>query len=634
MCGICGIYGRASPDELIASTRTMLDTIRHRGPDHQGIHGSDRCAIGANRLAIIDIRSGDQPIHNEDGSVWIVYNGEIYNFKELAKGLLSKGHTFYTNTDTEVIVHLYEEYGTEGFERLNGMFAFALYDNSRKRLVLARDRAGIKPLYHCGLYSGVAFASEMKALLSLKDRSYGLSLPGVAQYLAYDYTPGKNTVVKDIFRIAPGTCLIGSGNGIEEKRFAGIKIRTEEQPTGISHSENAYILRLEDVLSSTMKDQMTADVPVGIFLSGGIDSSTIAYFASRINPGIRSFSLAFEDPSFDESRYARMVSDKLGLTHRSEVFAYESFIGLFQHITDFMDDPIADPSVVPTYALSRLAGRSVRVVLSGEGGDEMFAGYPTYIAHKFAPLYNSLPKSIREKVIGPLISLLPVSPKNFSLDFIAKRFIGSASQQVIERHTEWMGGFSYGELGLLLKEGVFASIEHSIFRPAEEIAKQTTGLSDPERANIMDIFMYLPDDLLAKIDRATMAASVESRVPLLDNRVIEFCMSLPFEYKLRGISQKRILKKLMKDKLPDVVIDRKKKGFGVPITQWLQGGLAHEAEALLSQEAIEGMDIFNHAYIARLLREHLQRSHDHRKKLWSIMVLVRWLQRYRTSLGL
>ncbi len=633
MCGICGICGHAPTGELIAATRTMLDTIRYRGPDHQGIHGADQYAIGANRLAIIDIRTGDQPIHNEDSSVWIVYNGEIYNFKELREILRSRGHIFYTNTDTEVIVHLYEEYGTEGFERLNGMFAFALYDDTQKRLVLARDRAGIKPLYY-GLNDGIAFASEMKALLALRGRTYRLSLSGVAQYLVYDYTPGKDTVVKDIFRVVPGTCLISDRDGIYERRFAAIGFAKDQRRTGDLRSEEAAAGQLGDLLAETIKDQLTADVPVGIFLSGGIDSSTIAYFASKIAPGIHSFSIAFEDRSFDEGSYARSVSERLGLEHHSLVFTYPLFVDLFRHMTDFMDEPVADPSALPTYALSKLAGGQVKVVLSGEGGDEMFAGYPTYSAHKFAPLYNSLPQPIRSKVIEPLVRMLPVSPTNFSLDFIAKRFIGSASQPAMERHLAWMGSFSYDELGMLFKEELFKGIEHSIFRPAEEVVKQAGGVPDAEMANIMDIFMYLPDDLLTKIDRATMAASIESRVPLLDNRIISFCMALPFEYKLKGISQKHILKKLMKGKLPDVIINRRKKGFGIPVTRWLQGDFAHEAEALLSQEAIGSLDMFNHLYIERLLKEHSRGIHDHRKKLWSIMVLVKWLQRHSAFLDL
>ena len=626
MCGICGIYRDAGRDELTACTKQMLDAMRYRGPDQQGIHAFDRCVIGANRLSIIDIEKGDQPIHNEDASIWVVYNGEVYNFKELRKKLLLQGHRFYTDTDTEVIVHLYEQEGIEGFEKLNGMFAFALFDRRQQRLVLARDRIGIKPLYY-SLSDGITFASEMKALLALKNKSYHLNLSGVAQYFAHDYTPAPDTVVNGIFKLMPGFCLMYEQGHSHEKAFAAVP----EPFTDASKDQGQPESRLETLLFDSVRDQMVADVPVGIFLSGGIDSSTVAYFASRIKPDVESFSIAFEEPSFDENKYALMVSKALGLKHYSEVFTFGVFRGLFDHLMDFMDEPVADPSFLPTYFLSRLAAEHVKVVLSGEGGDEMFAGYPTYRAHGFSSLYGSLPAFIRKYALEPLVDMLPVSSRNFSFDFISKKFIRSAMMPVHKRHIQWMAGFSDEEFGLLFKQGMFDRTG-DMYQRAGTLAEKVSALSDPEIANVLDILMYLPDDLLVKVDRATMFASIESRVPLLDNRLVEFSMALPFGYKIKGLTQKYLLKWLMKGKLPDRIINRKKKGFGIPLTKWLQHDFRPEAESLLSKDSIESTGLLNYAYIDKLLKEHTAKAYDHRKKLWPVIVFVQWLQRYKIRL--
>ena len=626
MCGICGIYRDAGRDELTACTKQMLDAMRYRGPDQQGIHAFDRCVIGANRLSIIDIEKGDQPIHNEDASIWVVYNGEVYNFKELRKKLILQGHRFYTDTDTEVIVHLYEQEGIEGFEKLNGMFAFALYDQRLQRLVLARDRIGIKPLYY-SLSDGITFASEIKALLALKNKSYHLNLSGVAQYFAHDYTPAPNTVVNGIFKLMPGFCLMYEQGHSHEKAFAAAPAPLPDTINNQGEPES----RLETLLFDSVRDQMVADVPVGIFLSGGIDSSTVAYFASKIKPDVESFSIAFEEPSFDENKYALMVSKALGLKHYSEVFTFGVFRGLFDHLMDFMDEPVADPSFLPTYFLSRLAAEHVKVVLSGEGGDEMFAGYPTYRAHGFSSLYGSVPALIRKYALEPLVDMLPVSSRNFSFDFISKKFMRSALMPVHKRHIQWMAGFSDAELDLLFKDGILDRTT-DIYRHAGTLAEKVSALSDPEIANVLDIRMYLPDDLLVKVDRATMFASIESRVPLLDNRLVEFSMALPFGYKIKGLTQKYLLKRLMKGKLPDRIINRKKKGFGIPLTKWLQHDFRREAESLLSKDSIENTGLLNYAYIDRLLKEHTAKTHDHRKKLWPVIVFVQWLQRYKIGL--
>ncbi|MGB9735254.1 MAG: asparagine synthase (glutamine-hydrolyzing) [bacterium] len=623
MCGIAGIYRQDQEHNLVEGIKIMLDAIKYRGPDQQGIKVFDQCVIGANRLSIIDIQKGDQPIHNEDDSIWIVYNGEIYNFRELRETLIKHGHVFYTNTDTEVVVHLYEQEGIDGFEKLNGMFAFAIYDLKQKRLIIARDKIGIKPLYY-SLSNGIVFASEMKALLALRDINYHLNLLGVYMYFMYDYTPCPSTVVKEIHKLKPGTSLIVEQGQIYEKKFSSINFKKYGDNTG---DEKAIKGQLDIILHDSVKAQMIADVPVGIFLSGGIDSSTIAYYASRISPDIKTFSISFDEPSFDESRYAQLVSKHLGLRHYSAEFNFELFKRLYERLTDFMDEPVADPSFLPTYFLSTLASEYVKVVLSGEGGDEMFAGYPTYIAHRFADVYNKIPSILKLSVIEPLIKMLPVSSKNFSFDFVAKRFIKGVNLPVHKRHIEWMGGFSQQELSLLLKDGLLQQTSMDFYDPAKNIITWFNTISDPELANMLDILLYLPDDLLVKADRTTMFASIEARVPLLDNRLIDFSMSLPFNYKIRGFTQKYIVKALMKDRLPDVIINRKKKGFGIPVARWLRKEFRYKSELILSKDAIEPAGLFNYEYVHRLLKEHVTGMHDHRKKIWSLLVFVGWLQK-------
>ena len=625
MCGICGIYGDTGRDELTACTKKMLDSMRYRGPDQQGMHAFDRCVIGTNRLSIIDLEKGDQPVHNEDASVWVAYNGEIYNFKELRKTLLVQGHSFYTDTDTEVIVHLYEQEGTEGFKKLNGMFAFALYDDKQKRLVLVRDRVGIKPLYY-SISNGIVFASEMKVLLALKDRNYHLNLTGVARYFTHDYTPAPDTVVDGICKLLPGTCLVYGQGHSSLTRYAALPVPSP----GTIVREHELESQLESLLNDSIRDQMAADVPVGIFLSGGIDSSTVAYFASKLQPDIETFSMAFDEPSFDEDRYAVMLSRYLGLKHTAGMFTFDIFRGLFDRLMDFMDEPVADPSFLPTYYLSRMAGGQVKVVLSGEGGDEMFAGYPTYPAHRFAALYASLPEFVRRHGIEPLVARLPVASTNFSLDFVAKKFLGPALLPVHIRHIQWMGGFSPAELGMLFREGV-ADDSAQVYGRSGELALKAVGMPDAEIANMLDFLMYLPDDLLVKLDRTTMAASIESRVPLLDNRIVEFSMALPFGYKIKGLTQKYLLKRVMKGKLPGRIINRKKKGFGIPLTKWLQHDFRREAESVLSEESLGHSGLFNADYVARLLREHVTNTYDHRKKLWPLLVFVKWLHAYKIN---
>lgn len=629
MCGIAGIYRKAPEHELINYVKIMLDEIRHRGPDQQGIKVFAHCVIGANRLSIIDMKSGDQPIHNEDETVWIVYNGEIYNFKELKHTLIQQGHVFYTNTDTEIIVHLYEQEGIKGFDKLNGMFAFAIYDQKNSRLVIARDKIGIKPIYY-SLSNGITFASEMKALLSLKDINYHLNLSGIVKYFIYDYTPCPFTVVKEIFKLKPGTCLIKEQDRIYEKQFSTIDLKNTYN--SIKESEETIKEELDTILFDSIKSQMIADVPVGIFLSGGIDSSTIAYYASKINPDIQTFSVSFNEASFDESRFAILVSRHLGLRHYSNIFSFGVFINLYDHLADFMDEPVADPSFLPTYFLSTLASNYVKVVLSGEGGDEMFGGYPTYIAHRFANIYNKLPYILREAVIEPFVKKLPVSSKNFSVDFVAKRFIESVRLSVYKRHIQWMGGFSEQELPVLLKTDLLRQESVDFNLDIQKLMKRFGSISDPEIANILDVILYLPDDLLLKVDRATMFASIESRVPLLDNKVVSFSLALPFNYKIKGLTQKYIIKALMKHRLPSSIINRGKKGFGIPITKWLRGDFKDKAESTLSKDNIDFTDLFNYKYISRLLKEHISGKYDHRKKIWSLLVFMSWMQKNKLKI--
>ena len=622
MCGIAGFIGQG--DKQILSE--MTDSIRHRGPDEEGFFVLGNVNLGMRRLSIIDLAGGKQPIFNEDGQIAVIFNGEIYNFLELKEELVKKGHQFKTKSDTEVIAHLYEEEGEQLFKKLNGMFAVALWDNKKKKLVLARDRFGKKPLYYCVFDQTFVFGSELKAILKHPSVKRELDLEALNYYLTYEYVPTPKTIFKNIFKLEPASYLILHNGKIEKERFYQIKFGLYPEKL----SEREYLAEFDKGLEMAVSSRLISDVPLGIFLSGGLDSGTIAYYAQKASSQkIKTFSIGFSDPSFDESVYARKVSHHLDTEHHEHILEAEELFNLVPKITDLLDEPLADASIVPTYLLSKFTKEKVTVALSGDGGDELLMGYPTFQAHQLARYYLKIPRGIREKFLKQIIGRLPVSFGNISLDYRLKRFILGLEYKPEYHDLIWIGSFTDKEKKKLFRPEILQSLSNvNEFDILDRYEQEVKGRPFLEKAVYLYLKTYLLDDILVKTDRASMFASLEVRAPFLDYQLVDFINSIPIDLKLKGFTTKYILKKLMADKLPLDIVNRKKKGFGVPVARWLRGELRPLLLEVLSRENIEKCGIFNYAYVKQLIDEHLSGRRDNRKLLWTVMIFQMWQQKW------
>lgn len=605
--------------------------MTHRGPDDQGILLRDRVGLGVRRLAIIDPAGGHQPIHNQDGTAWIVLNGEIYNFPELRERLAERGHRFYTRTDTEVVVHAYDEWGERCVEQLNGMFAFAVWDTQQRTLFLARDRLGIKPLYYAVTSDGLTFASELKALFALPGLRREVDLAALDDYLALEYVPSPRCIITGVQKLLPGHTLTWklAGGGAHVRQYWDIDLGAGEgEPDRKPLREHADELR--SLLLECVRKELISDVPLGVFLSGGIDSSTVAAMMAQLTPGnVNSFSIGFADASFDESAYAREVANHLGTNHRELILEPSMLSDLVPAVTEQLDEPLADASIVPTYLLARFARRHVTVALGGDGGDELFAGYPTLLAHRFATYYQRMPGLIRRRLLAPLVGRFPVSMDNLSLDFKLKRFVLGAGYPLGERHVRWLGSFTSEERAELLTPEVSDYLGRSQRNDlvAEHLARHV--LRDPlNQVLYLDMKMYLENDILVKLDRASMMASLEARVPLLNVDLVEHVARLPVSLKLRGQRSKYLLKRALRGVLPNPILQRGKKGFGMPVAKWLRGPLKELALATLAPDKIRREGFFRPAYVGRLLDDHLSGRRDNRKQLWTLFMFERWYDHY------
>jgi asparagine synthase (glutamine-hydrolysing) len=629
MCGITG-WAYLDPRAINASPigshellSAMCNRMIHRGPDSEGTIVNNGVALGMRRLAIIDLSSnGEQPVFNEDKSIFAVLNGEIYNYPYLRSHLEKLGHRFIGESDTEVIPHLYEEYDIEMLDHLNGMFAFALWDGRKKRLVIARDRLGEKPLYWGVFDNKLIFASEPKVLLGHPSVQPRLNLDALRLYLSFDYVPAPHSIYQDVFKLPAAHALILENGEINIRRYWNLSFK---KPLAIPSEEEATE-HLRELLGDAVKMRLVSDVPLGILLSGGIDSSTIAALAVRssTNP-IDTFSMSFNEPSFDESSHARRVSAFLGTHHHEELLSVDLAAELISDIGSWLDEPLSDPSILPTYLLSRFARRYVTVALGGDGGDELFAGYPMYIGHKLARFYQHVPNFIQQSIIGPLVKALPVKTRNLSFDFKARRFIAGLNyKDVVARHHVWFGSFAPHEQELLLATNIKHVTNGDIYRDARQLYDECDAKDIIDRALYMDTKLYLGEDLLTKVDRSSMAVSLEVRAPFLDHRVVEFAAQLPVEYKLRGLTTKYILKRAAAPLLPPTVRRRSKKGFGVPIADWLKNRLRPLARDLLSPARIKRHGLFNESYVSQLQHEHELGLADHRKLLWTLLIFELW----------
>jgi asparagine synthase (glutamine-hydrolysing) len=625
MCGIAGfvnVHGRAAGRNIL---ERMTATIAHRGPDGDGFHIDGPVGLGHRRLAIIDVSGGAQPMSNEDGTVWITYNGELYNETELRPELERRGHRYRTRADTESIVHGYEDAREDlagFFARLNGMFALAIWDAARGRLVLARDRFGQKPLYYYhGPDGGLVFASEPKALLAHPDVPRRLDRAGLARYLFYEYVPAPHSIWEGIRKLPPASHLIWEAGRLREGRYHQPRVPPGDGAGTLLPFERMVQPFWEGFRAAVARHRRS-DVPLGVFLSGGVDSSSVAAALCEVQPAktVRTFSIGFDDPSFDESAHFHAVARHLGTDHHERSFSARTVLDLLPEVATWLDEPFGDASILPTHLLSRFARESVTVALGGDGADELLAGYPTFPAERAARLFRRLPRSARA-LVGAAAGRLPVDHANFSLDFKLKQFLRGASEPPALAHQRWLGSFSGAEIAALLVAGDPVGVE------AEHLARSARLPEAPDaltRSLLLYQDTYLPDDILTKVDRASMACSLEVRAPFLDTALADALGMLPASYKLARGTTKRLLKAAATDRLPASVIRRPKKGFGIPVARWLRGPLAGLLDDLLGAERLARQGLFRPEEVARRVAEHRAGVRDHRKPLWTLLVFQLW----------
>lgn len=621
MCGITGFVGRGNKEIL----EKMTLTLKHRGPDEQGFFIKENVGLGHTRLSIIDLATGQQPIFNEDKTVSLIVNGEIYNFGELRKNLMQKGHCFKSQSDSEVIVHLYEDKGEEFLKELNGMFALALWDDVDNKLILARDRLGQKPLYYAFFANTLIFGSELKAVITHPQVKKELDFFSLAKYLNYEYVPVPQTIFKNIYKLRPSEYLVFSNGEIEKRKYWAINFNLNREL-----SEKEYLRQLDQHLERAVSARLMSDVPLGVWLSGGLDSTAIAYYAQKNSASpVKTFSIGFEESSFDESDYAQQAARFLGTEHHQKILTVRDYLDLVPKIAEFLDEPLADGSVVPTFLLSKFTRQKVKVALGGDGGDELFMGYPTFQAHKLAKFYQIIPSFLRNKVIEPIVNSLPTSLDNFSFDFKLKKFVSGFEYPAEIRDQIWMGSFQPKDFERLFSPQVFQIITgKDIFEDIKYYLKQVNGQSLENRLIYLYLKNLLQEDIMNKIDRSSMKVALEVRTPFLDHKLVEFANSLPCQYKLRGFSTKYLFKRLMREKIPKEIVFRSKKGFGAPIAFWIKKQLKDFTLSLLSPAKIKRQGIFNPRFVEQLLKEHFSGSKNHRKLLWTLIIFEMWHQRW------
>ncbi len=628
----------------------MTRTLSLRGPDGEGyfIDGEGGCGLGHRRLSIIDLAGGAQPLGTDDGRIQAVVNGEIYNFVELRHELMAKGHRFRTKSDSEVVIHGYREWGRDVFEKIDGMFAVALWDVDKRKLLLARDRMGKKPLYFALIgprKDTLVFGSELRALAAHPALDRHIDPIALAAYLTYEAFPENLAIYGAAAKLLPAHVLeydreAGriSTHEFWHMRFGGGGDRAPSVPDFTEWSEDKIAGHLRDTIRDAVEARLVSDVPLGVFLSGGIDSSVVAAAMTELVPPseVKTFSITFEDPSFDEGPYARQVAKHLGTDHHEQRLSPQAMIDILPTIAEYQSEPIGDASIIPTYLLSKFARQSVTVALGGDGGDELFLGYPTFVADKYAQSLDRLLPSTYQRALGRGISqaakLLPVSRKNMSLDFKVKRFAQGLGYGRGTRHQAWMGSFLPSEIeSILVPEVAKLALAQSPYQLVDELAAEgpALGVRDADDAAVYQYArLYLTACVLVKVDRASMAASLEVRAPLLDTKVVDLACALPGRMKLRGNVTKYILKKAARPWLPADIIDRPKKGFGIPVGEWLRGPLRPMAHDLLSPGRLKRQGIWQPEAIQRMLAEHDAGTADHRKPLWTLLALQMWLDRF------
>ncbi len=637
MCGIAGILrlgaGQVTPEDVGLVGR-MTDAIAHRGPDDHGIWNDARVALGFRRLSIIDLSSaGHQPMGNEDGSVQIIYNGETYNFRELLQRfqLKEKGHAFRSRTDTEVLIHLYEELGPAMGQHLNGMFAFALWDQKQQLLHLVRDPYGVKPLFYQQDADYFRFGSEIKVILADARFQRRVNLQAINDFLTFDYIPGTQTAFAGVHEVPPGHWMtIDSTGKTTLTRYWEASWAVDESITA-----ETSVARARELMEQAVQRQLVADVPVGVMLSGGLDSSALVAYMSRHHPDpIHTYSVGFEDASFNELPWARIVAQQFKTIQREVVVTADRARALLLDYLRFIDEPYADGSAIPTYYVCQMAREDVTVVLSGEGGDEAFAGYETYAAYKASKYFRHLPAALRNGVIRPLVNQLPVSHKKLSLEFKLKRFLGGQDLSPAEAHLWWRVVLTEAQKSALWRPEVrerFAA-EPSLRHFSANFDRP--GPSDTlARLMRLDCAVFLPDDLMIKNDRMSMAHSLEARVPFTDPDLTEFMSRVPERIKLPGLKKKRVMREALTGVLPESILNKKKVGLEMPYARWLRQEMRDLTDKYLGPANIQATGLFRPEAVGQLVQEHLDGRRDHGRALWGLLNIMLWLEIYQPSVS-
>ncbi len=620
MCGIVGFThknGLPRPDRIAAAT----DTLVHRGPDQQGVYQSASCSLGATRLKILDLESGDQPIRSDDGDTVIVFNGEIYNHLEIRAELEKSGHRFHTHCDTETVLHAFLQWDTACFQRLRGMFAIALWTDSARRLVLARDRVGIKPLYIAHRGDDLYFGSELKAILIHPEIERRLSLQALDCYLALNYIPAPWTMVEGICKVLPGTWVEWQNGSTRSETYW-----TLPEPQITHRSLDSASEELDGLLEQSLQEHLISDVPLSVWLSGGLDSSTILHYASRASSAkLKTFSISFRGRSFDESSYIRQMVSEYGTEHEElDLNPEQDLEGAIQEFAYYSDEPSADAGALPLWFLAKLSRTRTEVALSGEGADELFGGYLTYRASRVASYLRMLPKSSL-RLAQWMLQAWPVSDDKIGLEYKVKRLLAGSLMSPARGHVYWNGTFSDQEKRRLVAERLPRALDQILLEQGSKLANANGNL-DPYLW--FDQKYYLADDILVKSDRISMAHSVEVRPPFLDHRIVEFANRIPASLKISGSRQKIVLQHLMKDKLPKSVLQRPKVGFDIPAHDWLRGPLRQLLIETLRAGAAEYSDIFCPEVIEGLLHDHLERRVNIGYHLWGLMILFLWMKKW------
>ena len=624
MCGIVGIARNDNSPVDQALISRMCEAIRHRGPDEDGFYFGEGVGLGMRRLSIIDLKGGQQPIHNQDRTAWIVFNGEIYNYRELREKLEKLGHTFYTNSDTEAIIHAYDQYGADCPKHLRGMFAFAIWDERTRELFLARDRVGKKPILYAQVNGKLIFGSEFSALLLHPDIGRDIDTAAIHHYLSFMCVPAPLTAYRAIRKLEPGHSLRWGKGEIKIERYwqpdFSKKIDISEQEAG----ERAI-----EILRDSVKVRLMSEVPLGAFLSGGIDSSAVvALMSQESSEPVKTFSIGFEEQDFSELHHARRVAEHVGAEHH-EFIVRPDALEVLPLLVEHYGEPYADSSAVPTYYVARETRKHVTVALNGDGGDEAFAGYERYTAMRLAERYHRIPAVLRDSLVQQAIALIPSSETKRSRVRDVKRFLEAASLPKVDRYLRWVSVFDTAAKANLYSADFLH--ETQSIRAADILAPwfaRANGAGIVDAALLADINTYLPNDLLVKVDIATMAVSLEARSPFLDHHLIEFAASLPEKLKLRRLTTKYLLKQVLKKLLPQENLDRRKMGFGVPIGHWFRGKLQpFLRETVLSERALK-RGLFKPEAVKQLVELHTRGERDSSHQLWTLLMLELWFQKF------